>query len=113
MWGRGSGAFLLFNPSRQHFAHHIARASSDVTGSRETRVVSLRITRRPVPVSKRALAGAIGICSAAIALLSPGPTQNAVANGDTRTLYLYHAHTHENIQATFMVDGRYDQSVLE
>jgi uncharacterized protein YcbK (DUF882 family) len=55
----------------------------------------------------------VGVASAMTAMLVPGPTQNAVANGDTRTLYLYHTHTRESIQATFMVDGRYDSSVLE
>ncbi len=36
-----------------------------------------------------------------------------MANGDTRTIHLHHAHTHEAIDATFMVDGRYDPIVLE
>ena len=52
---------------------------------------------------------AVGI----ISLLSPAETQNAVANGDTRTIQLYHAHTKETITATFLVNGSYDQSVLD
>ena len=51
--------------------------------------------------------------AAAAALLAPGATENAVANGDTRTIHLHHAHTQESIDATFMVDGRYDPAVLE
>ena len=52
--------------------------------------------------------------AAALALvLFPGATETAVANGDTRTISLYHAHTHETISATYMVDGQYDQSVLD
>ena len=43
----------------------------------------------------------------------PCETENAVANGDTRTIQLYHAHTHESITARFLVDGSYDQSVLD
>jgi uncharacterized protein YcbK (DUF882 family) len=55
-------------------------------------------------------AGALAILAAALA---PSFTENAVANGETRTLYLYHAHTHEQIAATYLVNGRYDESVLE
>ncbi len=43
----------------------------------------------------------------------PSATENAVANGDTRTLHLYHTHTGESIDATFRVDGHYDQAVLD
>ncbi len=43
----------------------------------------------------------------------PSATENAVANGDTRTIHLYHTHTGESIDATFRVDGRYDQAVLD
>ena len=46
-------------------------------------------------------------------LLIPATTETAVANGDTRTIHFLHAHTHESIDATFMVDGRYDPAVLE
>jgi uncharacterized protein YcbK (DUF882 family) len=52
-----------------------------------------------------------------VALLSsiivPSSTETAVANGDTRTLNLYHTHTGESIQATFRVNGSYDPAVLE
>ena len=46
-------------------------------------------------------------------LLAPVDTENAAANGDTRTVHLHHAHTKESIDATYMVDGRYDPVVLE
>ncbi len=39
-------------------------------------------------------------------------TETAEANGDTRTLNLYHSHTGESIQATFRVNGSYDPAVL-
>ena len=45
--------------------------------------------------------------------VSAGQTEGAKADGDTRTIYLHHAHTHESIEATYLVDGRYDSSVLE
>ena len=48
-----------------------------------------------------------------LAALAPAQTQNAIANGDTRTLSLYHTHSGESIQATFRVNGHYDPAVLE
>jgi uncharacterized protein YcbK (DUF882 family) len=43
----------------------------------------------------------------------PSSTETAAANGDTRTLNLYHSHTGESIEATFRVNGSYDPAVLE
>jgi uncharacterized protein YcbK (DUF882 family) len=48
-----------------------------------------------------------------LGLLTPVETENAIANGDTRTLHLHHTHTGENIDATFRVNGQYDYAVLE
>ncbi|ARN80854.1 DUF882 domain-containing protein [Methylocystis bryophila] len=45
--------------------------------------------------------------------LSPSMTETAVANGDTRTINLFHAHTQESISATYLVNGRYDSAVLK
>ncbi len=42
----------------------------------------------------------------------PSSTETAAANGDTRTIHLYHTHTGESIDATFRVDGHYDPAVL-
>ena len=39
--------------------------------------------------------------------------QNAVAEGDTRTITLHHMHTDEDITITFKRDGRYDEAALE
>jgi uncharacterized protein YcbK (DUF882 family) len=39
--------------------------------------------------------------------------QNAVAEGDTRTISMHHIHTDEDITITFKRDGRYDQAALE
>ena len=50
--------------------------------------------------------------AAVLAAMMPTSTQTAVANGDTRTLYLKHAHTGETITATFRVNGSYDPAVL-
>ncbi len=46
-------------------------------------------------------------------IVVPSSTETAEANGDTRTLNLYHSHTGESIQATFRVNGSYDPAVLE
>jgi len=43
----------------------------------------------------------------------PSITETAVANGDTRTISLYHAHRHDSIEATYRVNGHYDTAVLE
>lgn len=51
--------------------------------------------------------------AAAFACLISTGTQTAVANGDTRTIYLYHAHNKDQIAATYMVGGRYDANVLK
>ena len=40
-------------------------------------------------------------------------TQDAVANGDTRTLTIYHTHTKESATVTFRRDGRYDRAALD
>jgi uncharacterized protein YcbK (DUF882 family) len=39
--------------------------------------------------------------------------QNAIAEGDTRTLTFHHVHTGENITVTFKRDGRYDEAALK
>ena len=39
--------------------------------------------------------------------------QNAIAEGDTRTISLHHIHTDEDITITFKRDGRYDEAALE
>jgi len=40
-------------------------------------------------------------------------TQDAVANGDTRTLTFYHNNTKETLTATFRRNGQYDQEALQ
>ncbi len=39
--------------------------------------------------------------------------QNAIAEGDTRTISLHHIHTDEDITITFKRDGRYDEAALD
>ncbi len=56
---------------------------------------------------------ALGCLGAIVSFLTPSMTETAVANGDTRTIYLHHAHTGEDIAATYLVNGQYDSRVLE
>jgi uncharacterized protein YcbK (DUF882 family) len=39
--------------------------------------------------------------------------QNAVADGDTRTITMHHVHTNEDITITYKRNGRYDDAALE
>jgi uncharacterized protein YcbK (DUF882 family) len=54
-------------------------------------------------------------CSVALLVLVFGSRalQNAVAEGDTRTITMHHIHTDEDITITFKRDGIYDQAALE
>ncbi|KRE14721.1 hypothetical protein ASE66_15360 [Bosea sp. Root483D1] len=57
--------------------------------------------------------GLLLIASASLLVLGVRGTQNAVANGDTRTITVKHMHTKEETTVTFKRDGRYDSSGLE
>lgn len=46
------------------------------------------------------------------ASLGASGTQNAVANGDNRTITIYHTHTKETTTVTFRRDGSYDREAL-
>jgi uncharacterized protein YcbK (DUF882 family) len=54
-------------------------------------------------------------CSVAALLLLCGSRglQNAVAEGDTRSISLHHMHTDENITITYKRNGQYDEAALE
>jgi uncharacterized protein YcbK (DUF882 family) len=47
------------------------------------------------------------------AWLAPNSTDSAVANGDTRTVVFTNQHTNESGSFTYMVNGVYDQAVLD
>jgi uncharacterized protein YcbK (DUF882 family) len=54
-----------------------------------------------------------GPLAALLTALVPGTTETCIANGDTRTIYLFHSHTKESIAATYRVNGQYDSAALE
>jgi uncharacterized protein YcbK (DUF882 family) len=69
-------------------------------------------THRLVP-EPSARSRLIGLAIASLAFLSAATgTQDAVANGDTRSLTIFHTHTRESLTVTFRRDGRYDEQAL-
>jgi uncharacterized protein YcbK (DUF882 family) len=73
-------------------------------------ILSLNAARRALKKYPGRLALLFG---AAFSVFAPSMTENAIANGDTRTINLYHAHTQESISATYLVNGQYDRNVLK
>ena len=67
----------------------------------------------PKRLSRSRTLALTGVLSLVLTALTPAQTQNAIANGDTRTINLYHTHSGESIQATFRVNGQYDPNVLQ
>ena len=57
-------------------------------------------------------AGGIALASVFVILASDG-LQNAIANGDTRTLSFHNLHTQEDLTVTFKRNGRYDSEALK
>jgi len=69
-----------------------------------------RLTSCPVIVKRAAYSCGL----AALVVLCGGRSlQNAIAEGDTRTITMHHMHTSEDITITFKRDGRYDETALE
>ncbi len=65
-------------------------------------------------VSRGGAAAQLAVAAAfTAAWLVPNSTESAVANGDTRTVILSDQHTNESGSFTFMVNGVYDQGVLD
>jgi uncharacterized protein YcbK (DUF882 family) len=75
-------------------------------------VIVLRLGRL---AAASTLASSCGVAAAACLafLVGTSGTQDAIANGDTRTLSLYHNHTRESLTVTFRRNGQYDPRALE
>ena len=65
----------------------------------------------PLPISSWRPARCLGLAALLLAITTEG-LQNAAADGETRTLSLYHTHTHEELTVTFKRNGRYDEQGL-
>ena len=73
----------------------------------------LRAARRALTRASTSRAGrCIGLAALAL-LLGNESLQNAVAEGDTRTISLHHVHTGEDLTITYKRDGRYDEAALK
>jgi uncharacterized protein YcbK (DUF882 family) len=58
-------------------------------------------------------AAACGSVAAVVVIFGAESLQNAVANGDTRTISFHHIHLKEDTTITFKVNGKYDQAALK
>ena len=58
-------------------------------------------------------AAACGSVAALVVIVGAESLQNAVANGDTRTISFHHIHLKEDTTITFKVNGKYDQAALK
>lgn len=55
------------------------------------------------------------LAGSALVLVAGGTSKvgNAIANGDTRTIEIYHTHTQESLNITYKRNGSYDSAALE
>jgi uncharacterized protein YcbK (DUF882 family) len=74
--------------------------------------VSIRAARQVLTHGATRAGQSLGLAVLALLLGSQG-LQNAVANGDTRTISLHHIHTGEDLTVTFKRNGRYDDEALK
>jgi uncharacterized protein YcbK (DUF882 family) len=74
--------------------------------------VPVRTARRAFFRHTSRTAGCIGLAAALVVLGSDG-LQNAIANGDTRTISFHNLHTNEDLTVTFKRNGRYDADALK
>jgi uncharacterized protein YcbK (DUF882 family) len=58
-------------------------------------------------------ASACGSAAALVVMVGAESLQNAVANGDTRTISFHHIHQKEDTTITYKVNGKYDQAALK
>jgi uncharacterized protein YcbK (DUF882 family) len=58
-------------------------------------------------------AAACGSAAALVVMVGAESLQNAVANGDTRTISFHHIHLKEDTTITYKVNGKYDQAALK
>jgi uncharacterized protein YcbK (DUF882 family) len=73
----------------------------------------LRAARRALTRASTSRAGRCVSLAALALLLGNESLQNAVAEGDTRTISLHHVHTGEDLTITYKREGRYDEAALK
>lgn len=80
--------------------------------------MSCAMPRVPIlrnPFKNRPIQRLILMAGSVSALWAVGTSQvgNAIANGDTRTIEIYHVHTKEALNITYKRNGSYDQAALQ
>ena len=68
-----------------------------------TASVAIRLSRALAP----------GIAAFSLLLTGTGTVGNAIANGETRTIDIYHTHTKESVSITYKRNGSFDAAALE
>ena len=112
--GRGDANPALTLPDKTAYHSHAAARRGQVCRAKFTRegtcpvalrarlCTAFRLARRALPRPCRAFP-----------YRQLASLQNAVANGDTRTLSLHHTHPEDDITVTFKRNGRYDEAGLK
>ena len=86
-----------------------AKAEGNLVSLGRTATAALRALRTHLPLRHVAMFG--GIVAASFTLANA--TQDANANGETRSLTMFHSHTSESLTITYKRDGSFDSSALE
>lgn len=86
--------------------HIVSNFASRLAAARGVRRLALSKLPLRLRLCGAALAGLV-------ATIAPSATQNAVANGDTRSLTFYHTHTGESLKITYLSGGSYDSGALQ
>src|ERR1051326_4613994 len=113
--GDGGANLALTDPNKTLLVMRAAgerRAPSWVWDRNARSQVSIRAARQVLTHGATRAGQSLGLAALALLLGSQG-LQNAVANGDTRTISLHHIHTGEDLTVTFKRNGRYDQEALK
>jgi uncharacterized protein YcbK (DUF882 family) len=74
--------------------------------------VTVKAAHRKLLSSHSARAGYCCSIAALLIFLGSHGLQNAVAEGETRTISFHHMHTGEDLTVTYKVNGRYDEEAL-
>ncbi len=74
--------------------------------------VTVKVAHRNALSLRCARAGYCCSIAALLVLFGSKNLQNAIAQGDTRTISFHHIHTDEELTVTYKVNGRYDEEAL-
>jgi uncharacterized protein YcbK (DUF882 family) len=79
----------------------------------ESQHVPVSLARMVSLCSRPVRAGYSASLAALLILIGSNSLENAVAEGDTRTISFHHIHTDEDLTVTYKVNGRYDPEALK